>query len=308
MRTYLLPPEGNLFKTNLHCHTTVSDGKFSPAEIKELYKSQGYSAVAYTDHQICMPHPELTDEEFVALTGIEIAFGIQKSTSIHACGIARDPNAQLKFPNDPMNDIGKANQGIEFLNNENFITTLNHPRWSGITAADIAAIHNFANMEVVNGYEMVQDGYGDSSACYEAELRAGRRVRPFATDDSHSMLDPDTCGYEYFRGFTVLKARSLTYGALIEALDAGAFFASTGPMIHDLWLEDNVLHLECSAVCGVYVHGQLYSQRAAKVAGSDCIEEIDLDVSSICADSGYLFVQIVNTHGERAWAPPLWLR
>lgn len=308
MRTYLLPPEGNLYKANLHCHTTVSDGKFSPAQIKDFYKSKGYHAVAYTDHQLCIPHPELTDADFVALTGIEIAFGIRKSTSIHVCGIARDPLAHLRIANDPMNSIERVNGGIDRLNNAGFITTLNHPRWSGISAADIAAIHSFANMEVVNGYEMMLDGYGDSSACYEAELRAGRKVRPFANDDSHSQLDDHTCGYEYFRGFTVLKARSLTYEALIGALDAGAFFASTGPMIYDLWLEDNVLHLKCSPVCGVYVHGNLYSHRASKVTGSDSIEEIDLDLGSVFLSSDYLFVQVVNSRGERAWAPPLWLK
>lgn len=308
MRTFLLPPEGNLYKTNLHCHTTVSDGKFSPAQIKDFYKARGYSAVAFTDHQICMPHPELTDESFVALTGIEIAFGIGKSSSIHACGIARDPMTRLHFPNNRMNDLEKVNRGIELLNQENFITTLNHPRWSGISAADIASIQGMANMEVVNGYEMVLDGYGNSSACFEAELRAGRKLRPFATDDSHTQLDPATCGYEYFRGFTVVKAPELSYQALIDALDAGAFFASTGPMIHNLWLEDNILHLECSPICGVYVHGHLYSHRAAKVEGSDCIERIDLDLGNVFANSDYLFVSIVNTRGEKAWASPLWLK
>ena len=46
MRTYILPKDGNLYKTNLHSHTTVSDGEFSPAQIKEFYKSRGYSAVS----------------------------------------------------------------------------------------------------------------------------------------------------------------------------------------------------------------------------------------------------------------------
>ena len=308
MRTYLLPPEGNLYKANLHCHTTVSDGEFSPAEIKDIYKASGYSAVAFTDHQICMPHPELSDDSFVALTGIEIAYGIRKSTSIHVCGIARDPMAELKHPNTPENDIQKLNAGVGLLNEKGFITTLNHPRWSGISAADIAGIQGFANMDVVNGYELMLDGYGDSSARYEAELRAGRKIRPFATDDSHHKKpNSEDPGYEYFQGFTVLKAPELTYDALIGALDTGAFFASTGPMIHNLWLEDHILHLECSPVRGVYVHGTLYSHRAAKVEGSDCIEQIDLDVSRF-SDSSYLFVKITDAQGGSAWAPPLWLK
>lgn len=308
MRTYLLPPEGNLYKANLHCHTTVSDGVFSPAQIKDFYKARGYHAVAFTDHQVCVPHPELNDDSFVALTGIEIAYGIRKSTSIHACGIARDPMALLEHPNTIENDIRQLNAGIGLLNERNFITTLNHPRWSGLSAADIAAIEGCANMEVVNGYEMVLDGYGDSSACYEAELRAGRRIRPVAADDSHKKRPSGEPGYEYFRGFTVLKAPELSYSALIDALDRGAFYASTGPMIQNLWLEDGILHLECSPVCGVYVHGSLYHHRFGTVTDEDTITRLDIDLGSTFAGSAYLFVKVVNTRGERAWTPPLWLK
>ena len=308
MRTYLLPPEGNLYKANLHCHTTVSDGDFSPAQVKDFYKERGYHAVAFTDHQVCLPHPELNDPDFVAFTGIEIAYGIRKSTSIHVCGIARDPETVLQHPNTIENDIGLLNEGICLLNSKNFITTLNHPRWSGISAADIAAIQGFANMEVVNGYELMLDGYGDSSCCYEDALRTGRKIRPFATDDNHHQNTPNVPGYEFFKGFTVLKAPALTYAHLIEALDTGAFFASTGPMFQNLWLEDGILHLECSPVRGVYVHGNLYRHRASHVTSEDSITCLDLDISKVFADSSYLFVKIVETQGKCAWACPAWLK
>ena len=308
MRTYLLPPEGNLYKANLHCHTTVSDGDFSPAQIKAFYKERGYHAVAFTDHQSCVPHPELTDECFVALTGIEIAYGIRKSTSIHACGIARDPQTSFQHPNTIENDIGKLNEGIRLLQEKDCITTLNHPRWSGISTSDISAIQGFANMEVVNGYEMMLDGYGDSSACFEEALRTGRRIFPFAADDNHHASVPHQPGYEFFQGFTVLKAPVLSYEALIGALDTGAFFASTGPMIQNLWLEDGILHLECSPVRGVYVHGHLYRHRASKVVSDDTITHLELEIGSTFADANYLFVKIMDSQGKSAWACPLWLK
>ena len=52
MKKYLLPQGGNYYKANLHCHSTVSDGHLSPLELKNLYKSMGYSIIAYTDHRI----------------------------------------------------------------------------------------------------------------------------------------------------------------------------------------------------------------------------------------------------------------
>ena len=305
-RTYLLPQDGHLYKTNLHCHSLVSDGKFSPAELKRMYMERGYSAIAYTDHQICVPHPELTDESFVALTGVEIAFGIKQATSVHICGIARDPMAQVEIPNEVMDDMDRINAGIQRLNRLNFITTLNHPRWSGMSAADITAIGEVANFEVLNGYEQVQDGYGDSSGIFELELRRGRRACPLATDDSHTMASDKAPGYEYFQGFTMVKAPELSYGALINALDTHAYFASSGPIFKNLWLENGILHIECSPVRGVYIHGQRYSHRLAVIQETDCLEILDIPLEDIFADSSYFFVQLVDSSRKRAWSCPYW--
>ncbi len=43
MRKYLLPETGNFYKANLHCHTTLSDAKRTPEEVKALYQKKGYS-------------------------------------------------------------------------------------------------------------------------------------------------------------------------------------------------------------------------------------------------------------------------
>ena len=69
-----LLPKGPSFKANLHCHSTVSDGKLSPAEVKATYQALGYQIVAYTDHEILVPHKDLSDENFLALHGVEVTF------------------------------------------------------------------------------------------------------------------------------------------------------------------------------------------------------------------------------------------
>ena len=67
MRKYLLPEKGNFYKANLHCHSTWSDGKHTPSELKELYKSRGYSVLAITDHEGLFYHDELNDDEFASV-------------------------------------------------------------------------------------------------------------------------------------------------------------------------------------------------------------------------------------------------
>ena len=98
MKKYLLPPNGDFYKANLHCHTTVSDGCMTPEEVKKHYKENGYSVIAFTDHDVLIQHPERADKEFLPLNGYEME--ITETTDIehrfkkscHMCFIAIDPN------------------------------------------------------------------------------------------------------------------------------------------------------------------------------------------------------------------------
>ena len=69
---YLISPAKKYYKAALHPHSTVSDGKLTPLESKALYKERGYSILALTDHHVIAAHPELNDEDFLMLTGIEL--------------------------------------------------------------------------------------------------------------------------------------------------------------------------------------------------------------------------------------------
>ncbi|MBQ6020797.1 MAG: PHP domain-containing protein, partial [Clostridia bacterium] len=72
MKRFLIPESGKFYKANLHSHSTVSDGTLSPAQMKELYRQHGYSVLACTDHELMVPHHDLTDEDFVMITGFEL--------------------------------------------------------------------------------------------------------------------------------------------------------------------------------------------------------------------------------------------
>ena len=45
MKKYLLPKTGNFYKANLHAHTDMSDGRNSPEEVKQIFKSKGYAVI-----------------------------------------------------------------------------------------------------------------------------------------------------------------------------------------------------------------------------------------------------------------------
>ena len=69
---YLINPNKTQFKANLHCHTNLSDGHWTPEQVKEEYKKRGYSVVAITDHERLVSHNDLTDDNILFLTAYEV--------------------------------------------------------------------------------------------------------------------------------------------------------------------------------------------------------------------------------------------
>ncbi len=74
MKKSLFQSTGRFYKANLHTHTNVSDGRLSPEESKKAYQALGYEVVAFTDHEVMVPHPELKEENFLPLTALECEY------------------------------------------------------------------------------------------------------------------------------------------------------------------------------------------------------------------------------------------
>lgn len=86
MKIDLLPPDGNVYKANLHCHTKEYDsgsGFTTPLQIKELYKSHGYNIVVFTDYNKLTYKNTLDDDEFMALPGFEAMLADDKALKIY---------------------------------------------------------------------------------------------------------------------------------------------------------------------------------------------------------------------------------
>ena len=59
-------------KGNLHSHSNFSDGKLTPEEMKEAYKSHGYDFLAVSDHDIYTDTRHLSDDKFTMIQGFEL--------------------------------------------------------------------------------------------------------------------------------------------------------------------------------------------------------------------------------------------
>ena len=333
MKKFLLSENGNFYKANLHCHTTLSDGKLTPEEVKELYKSLGYSIVAYTDHDIFIPHPELCDDTFLALNGFEIEcnepcpkqpYNFELVKSCHFCCVALDPSTEIqpcwhrksylfgnavnhrdevKFDESELDYVryhtGESRSDhMKKCRDAGFFVTYNHPTWSIEDYSDYMNFHGMHAMEMFNG-SCNASGYEDyNPRVYDDMLRGGERIYCIGADDNHNASwAKGTRRYDSGWAWTTIKADSLDYKTVTDALLAGNFYASEGPEISELWYEDGRVHVKCSDVDRItYISGTRH--RGTVLAEEDkFINEASFEVK---ADDIYFRITLTDKKGKHA--------
>ena len=278
MRKYLLPKDGAFYKSNLHCHSTCSDGGRTPEQLKEIYKKLGYSVLAITDHDVLLPHDELNDAEFLTLHGFEVEIGenidgvhYSKHRCCHLCAIALDEDNIVQpcwsgrytwgRAHDLMHLVKVDENEPEFIREytgenislmidtfvkKGFFVTYNHPNWSRERYTEYMSYDGMHAMEMFNGGCIVE-GYEDyNPRVYEDLLSRGEPLYCIGADDNHNWQPDDSPYWDSGIAFTMIKAKELTYSSITNALMNGDFYASEGPEIYSLWIEDNKIHIECS--------------------------------------------------------------
>ena len=139
---------------------------------------------------------------------------------------------------------------------------LNHPNYVwGVTAEELMQLHGEQFFEIYNGHPGVHND-GDATrlgteAMWDAILT--RRLAELhldamfglATDDAHHyhavIIGKSNAG----RGWVMVRAKSLTAGSIIAAMEAGDFYASSGVTLADIRRGGNELAVEIQAEPGV---------------------------------------------------------
>ena len=326
MRKYLITKDGYFYKANLHCHTNISDGKFSPEQVKTAYKNKGYSVIAFTDHDVFVNHDDLTDEKFLALNGYEMEFNhAEKPTdnsrrsgkkTAHFCFIALDKNMKTpcclhrekyyignskKYVGNTLDDPSIIdfereyspeciNTVIERCAKAGFFVTYNHPTWSIERYYDYINYKGMNAMEIVNG-ECRAMGYDEyNPRVYDDFLDVGNKIYCIATDDNHT-----TDGM--FVGWTMIKAPKLEYNEITKALLEGNFYASEGPEIKDLYVEDGYLCIETSPAREIMFQNSI---RRAIRANNEDGKPVTFAKFPIFDNDGFVRITVIDNEGKHA--------
>lgn len=331
MRKYLLPKDCNYYKANLHVHTNISDGKMTPEEAKDGYKSHGYSVLAYTDHEVFVPHNELCDEDFIALNAVELAINdgwpgafkynktyhlnlyarSQEQTECCGCtgtSITRE-NSRAYATEQTLNNkymkfysVTAINDLIKRANNDGFFVCYNHPVWSLQNYGDYSGLRGLWGVEVYNTGG-ARSGYEDNAAPYDDLSRENQRLVPVASDDAHSLNKTAYCAW------TMIAADSLSYDSIITSLERGDCYSSTGPEIRELYIEDGIVHVSFSDAIFAKLTTNIRFARNKHAKPEEAINEASFDINDFLNDEfegcyrneSYFRVEVVDKNGKRAW-------
>jgi hypothetical protein len=210
---------------------------------------------------------------------------------------------------------------------------LNHPNFFySITAQNIIDLEGERFFEVYNGHPFVHN-YGDSlhpgteqmwDDINVAYLQKGKpMLYGLASDDSHNyhLFGPQSSNSG--RGWVMVRSKELTPAALITAMEAGDFYATTGIVLRELFVKNNpngsghaILHVEVEIEHDIFYNidfigvrkGETKSKVLASFPGPKGQFEITND---------YLFVRakvtstkkrtnpIAEDENEAAWIQPV---
>ncbi len=339
MKKFLLPENGNFYKANLHVHTTISDGALTPEEIKAVYKEKGYSVVAYTDHEAMVPHTDLADDAFLPITSVELATNAELTHGAYnfreTCHInlySKDPNKTTcavysksrlwpahaeQYLNEEMKETDfkrtftpeSMNEVIAAAKEDGFIVSYNHPVWSLNHYPFYSRLKGLWGVEVYNT-GCVRSGYPDTVQPFDDLLALGEKVFPLATDDAHGSFENF---WDYFGGWVMIKADKLEYSAIMTALEKGDFFASSGPDITELYIEDGILTVKTSPASSIFLSTERRTSKRVYAKDGESLTEAKFDLNTFINDSAkkrvsdppaFFRVTVTDENGNEAYSMP----
>lgn len=302
---------GRFWRGNLHTHSTLSDGRMEPMDVCAAYRSAGYDFLTLSEHFVHFYDWPIADtrparsNNFTTILGAELhapKTEVGELWHILATGLPLD-FAPCTEDEDGEQLARRAMAAGAFV-------SIAHPSWSQLTIGDGRSLDFAHAVEVYNHGCAVENDRGDGWYLMDQLLNDGRRLTAVATDDAH-FNDHD---YDAFGGWVHVKADSLDPDALLQALKDGHFYSSQGPQLHNVDVDGDEIHIECSPVEAITILGG--TSRTVRQTGRS-ITRATLDLKKLtrkasdgwlAADpSPWLRVAIVDAAGRRAWTNPIWL-
>ncbi|MCX5660893.1 MAG: CehA/McbA family metallohydrolase [Planctomycetota bacterium] len=225
--------QGRWLRGNLHAHTTRSDGERGPEAVIADYARRGYDFLAITDHDITTTAAECAAwaaaSGMVLLPGNEVTAG-----GPHLLHIGAERHVPASADRQAVIDqiTGQTTGGFAVVNHPN-----SHANFDQCPIAMMRDWKGYIGIEVFNGVAGRADGSAYAANKWDMLLAEGRCAWGFANDDTHAAAG------DIELGWNMVNATARTPAAIIAALRAGRFFASTGVVIESIEVRDETIHI-----------------------------------------------------------------
>ncbi len=280
-----ITPHAKQYRANLHSHSNLSDGSLTPEQLVEAYRDAGYSILAITDHEAPYDHTELSTPDFLLLTGYEAYIRPSHSCAfdpfkpeVHLNLLAKDPHNTAIVGFDPhfckympleeaqqrrhLGNLGPrryyrafVQEFIDEARKGGYLVTYNHPCWSMEAEEDILSYEGCFSLEIFNTGSQLINGCESNIPLFDKLLRRGKFLFVHGADDNHNKKPFGDLLCDSFGAWTQVLAKSLDYASVVEALEKGDFYATTGPTITNLTFDKSHVTLDCTPAQRIIVHG-----------------------------------------------------
>lgn len=326
MKKVLIDQNKRQFKANLHCHSTMSDGALTPEQLKAEYKKRGYSVLAITDHEHLVNYSHLTEDDFLLITGYEMfVFTLPSDHDLnetsHLNMFSKTPENKMVYYSPETVYSRYAERGgtplayhhyledrehtVEFVKKAvkdakaaGYLVSHSHPTWSFEEQDFSNAFEDCFAMELYNHASYIQ-GYNEyNQHYYDHQIRKGYKMGVLAVDDNHNHKPMDGQYCDSFGGATYILADKLDYGSIIESLENKDFYASTGPQIYSLEVEDGKLTVKTSNADKIWFITNTRNRKACLAAEGQTVNTAEF---TLISTDRFVRVEVTDKNGNKAF-------
>lgn len=294
------------FKGNTHTHTTMSDGDSPPEVAAQWYKDHGYRFLVLSDHNVFTDPAtlaSLVDSSFLLIPGEEVSSKFEaKPVHVNALNIPG-----VIAPQSDSTLVGTIQKNVDAIRAVEAVPHINHPnfRWA-FDHRELLQISNDKLLEIFNGHPLVHNfgggGWPGMEEVWDHLLSGGKRIYGIAVDDAHHFqgeFAPERSNPG--RGWVVVRARTLSPLEIVQNLEAGLFYASTGVGLDDIQIEPKKITLHIRQEGDFKYHTEFIGNQGRVLHQT----ENNPAVFELLSDEPYVRAKVMDSAGYAAWIQPV---
>ena len=296
------------FKGNLHTHTINSDGDSTPDDVVRWYRERDYQFLVLTDHNYLTSVDGLNavhgaDDKFLVVKGEEVTTRVgTKPIHINGLDVSR-----LVEPPAATTVLDMMQRIVDGIRDARGVPSINHPNFGwAITPDELGQVQRTRLFEVFNGHPTVNNlgggGVPGLEETWDRILSSGKLLYGLAVDDAHYFKRPeDPTAPRPGKGWVYVRSARLEARALVEALERGEFYSSTGVEMASIDASATALSLAVKPEPASKYRIQFIG-RQGRVLSEATTPSASYTFKG---DEGYVRAKVLESNGKAAWIQPV---